>query len=304
MSILQKPLVSIVVVTYNSQNTVLETLQSIKDQSYQNIELVITDDCSKDNTVKICKEWLLQNNDRFLYTDVIIVDRNTGVPGNCNRGIKAAKGQWIKLIAGDDLLTTTCIEKNIEVATTLPNPQILFSDMISFDNTNKKLKNILIKPYHYKIWNNQISAEAQYYLLLNAFIRNAPTFFFNAEIFNFIDFDEDIPFMEDYPFALNATKSGFQFFYFDEVTIYYRSGNSSTNSSKFLFTDFYKKEESFRKKYIYDNVPKASLRYYKFEYYRKKTLEKLGLNRKNIMTRIINKLTLMLNPFRISFQKK
>lgn len=303
MSIFQKPLVSVIVITYNSQNTVLETLKSIKDQSYQDVELIITDDYSRDNTVEICKEWLIQNSSRFLNAEILIADKNTGIPGNCNRGVKVANGKWIKLIAGDDLLVAKCIEKNIKVAETASNCQIFFSDMISFDNIKKTSKNILIKPYYYKIWNNEMFAEDQYKLLLNAFIGNAPTFFFNAEIFNIIDFDEHISFMEDYPFALNATKAGFKFFYFDEVTVYYRCGNSSTNSSKFLFTDFYKKEESFRRKYIYSNIPKIVLRYYKFEYYRKKILEKLRLNRKNIVTRIINKLTILLNPFRVSFRK-
>ena len=48
-----KPLVSIIVITYNSAKFVLETLESAKAQTYQNIELIISDDCSSDNTIEI-----------------------------------------------------------------------------------------------------------------------------------------------------------------------------------------------------------------------------------------------------------
>ena len=58
-------LVTVVVVTYNSSKYVLETLDSIFEQTYKNIELIITDDGSSDNTVELCREWLTHYGDRF-----------------------------------------------------------------------------------------------------------------------------------------------------------------------------------------------------------------------------------------------
>ncbi len=52
------PLVSIIVITYNSSKYVLETLESAKAQTYQNIELIVSDDGSTDNTIEICKIWI------------------------------------------------------------------------------------------------------------------------------------------------------------------------------------------------------------------------------------------------------
>ena len=60
------PLVSIIVVTYNSSLYVRETLESAKRQSYRNLELIVTDDASKDDTVKICREWIENNKNRFV----------------------------------------------------------------------------------------------------------------------------------------------------------------------------------------------------------------------------------------------
>ena len=102
------PLVSIIVITYNSSKYVLETLESAKAQTYQNIELIVSDDCSTDNTVEICHNWIEQNKERFVRTELITVEKNTGIAPNCNRGVKAAKGEWVKLIAGDDVLHQNC----------------------------------------------------------------------------------------------------------------------------------------------------------------------------------------------------
>lgn len=55
---IKNPLVSVIVITYNSSKYVLETLNSVAAQTYDNIELIISDDCSKDNTVEICRNWL------------------------------------------------------------------------------------------------------------------------------------------------------------------------------------------------------------------------------------------------------
>ncbi|KAA6320476.1 putative glycosyltransferase EpsE, partial [termite gut metagenome] len=100
----EQPLVSIVVITYNSSKYVLETLESAKVQTYQNIELIVSDDCSTDDTVDVCQNWLDENKERFVRTELLIVLKNTGVSANCNRGYKVAKGEWIKGVAGDDML--------------------------------------------------------------------------------------------------------------------------------------------------------------------------------------------------------
>ena len=94
-----KPLVSICVITYNSSKTVLSTLESIKAQSYSNIELVISDDCSPDNTVEIVQQWLEENKSWFIRTELITVEKNTGVTGNVNRSCKNTQGKYVKPIA-------------------------------------------------------------------------------------------------------------------------------------------------------------------------------------------------------------
>jgi alpha-1,3-rhamnosyltransferase len=105
---------------------VVETLESIKDQIYENIELIISDDCSGDDTVSVCKEWLYINNSWFADTKIIEADKNSGIPANCNRGLHATSGEWIKFIAGDDALEQDSIKDYIEFAGTHRNIEVIF----------------------------------------------------------------------------------------------------------------------------------------------------------------------------------
>ena len=111
----KQPLVSIIVITYNSSKYVLETLESAKAQTYQNIELIVSDDCSTAIQWKSVREWIEKQRTICSY-GVNYRRKNTGIPANCNRGVKAAQGEWVKLIAGDDILYNNCIEANIEYA--------------------------------------------------------------------------------------------------------------------------------------------------------------------------------------------
>ena len=102
-------LVSCTVLSYNSAKTILETLESIKAQTYQNIELIVSDDCSKDNTVELCRQWIAVNKNRFVRVVLLTVKENTGVCANGNRAMAACQGKWQKGIAADDILLPNCI---------------------------------------------------------------------------------------------------------------------------------------------------------------------------------------------------
>ena len=82
--------VSIVIVTYNAAGFIIETLESVSNLTWKDIELIITDDCSTDSTVDLCETWMKQNQQRFLNTSILTSDINTGVSANVSRGLKNA----------------------------------------------------------------------------------------------------------------------------------------------------------------------------------------------------------------------
>lgn len=132
-------LVSVAVITYNSSKYVLEALDSVRNQTYSNIELIISDDCSTDNTIELCNRWIDENRSKLSRIELMRAVRNSGVSANCNRAINACKGKWIKLLAADDILMSDCISDCVEYVHKHPDCKILFGRHIYlFDMPNEK----------------------------------------------------------------------------------------------------------------------------------------------------------------------
>lgn len=94
----ERPRVSVIIATYNMRHLILKTIDSIKDQNFPNIEIVVYDDCSSDGTDLI--KW------DTLDVKYIRGDVNVGVGEAFNRGIDASQGDYIILMCADDLFTT------------------------------------------------------------------------------------------------------------------------------------------------------------------------------------------------------
>lgn len=103
------PLVSVICTCYNHSQYVIETLESVKNQSYTNIEILIADDCSTDNSVSLIKNWMAENKtSHFLQNST-----NLGNTKTFNQLLKLAKGDYIVDLACDDVLMNDCIEKQV-----------------------------------------------------------------------------------------------------------------------------------------------------------------------------------------------
>lgn len=93
------PLVSIIMPTFNAGSTIKDAIQSILNQTYKNWELIITDDCSSDNTLEILREYACADSRiKFIRNET-----NSGAGFSRNRSIDAAKGKYIAFLDADDL---------------------------------------------------------------------------------------------------------------------------------------------------------------------------------------------------------
>ena len=104
------PEVSIVIPTYNGGKFIAESLKSALDQSFSNIEIVIVDDCSNDNTFSIINRFMREDR-RIVYFKN---DINLGLVRNWNKCLEHTRGEWIKFLFQDDLLHPVCIEKMLQ----------------------------------------------------------------------------------------------------------------------------------------------------------------------------------------------
>lgn len=224
------PLISIVVVTYNVSKYVLETLESIKEQTYNNIELIITDDCSTDKTVEICSEWLEKNSSHFKNARLITSSVNTGITANRNRGNLAATGVWIKHVDGDDKLLPSCVEDYVKYVTENPTKNIVFSPLSVFGEGDlDKWRTLLHSNFEYAF---SLSPRDFKILLCKICLFPAPSLFINAEYFREVGgYDESIRDLEDWPFWVKTAFNGAQFAYIETPEVDYRISTSSLSQS-------------------------------------------------------------------------
>ncbi|HET6559127.1 MAG TPA: glycosyltransferase [Prolixibacteraceae bacterium] len=222
---MENPLVSIIVVTYNSEKYVLETLESAKAQTYRNIELIITDDCSTDHTVEICRNWLIENKHHFGNAVIITAEKNTGIAPNCNRGLYASKGQWINFIAGDDMLYKNRIQECIKTVRENSSIKILFSNVAI--NGNLSAKTQTQEPFF------SMLPQKQYRELLKGNFLPAPALFINREtILQLNGFNEKYALFEDFPFFLKALRHDIKLYKIDQQLVYYRIGQDNISRKK------------------------------------------------------------------------
>jgi glycosyltransferase involved in cell wall biosynthesis len=217
------PLVSIIVITYNSVKYVLETLESAKAQTYRNVELIVSDDCSTDDTVAVCRKWLDENGGHFVRAELLQTPRNTGCPGNCNRGLRVAQGVWIKFIAGDDILLPDCLEAMLEFAIA-KNVRIATSAMEEFcdDGWPTRISKRL-RADQARFFRTSKERQLEVYLRYPIFL-NTPAFLINKNVFSKIGmYDEAFGMLEDTPFVIKALQAGYTVCYNERTTVRYRT---------------------------------------------------------------------------------
>lgn len=123
--------ISIIISSYNSENTILETLESVAQQTYSNWECIIVDDGSIDNTVQVVNDFIL-NKSQFT---LIANNKNTGKqPVVLNQGIRCSKYEYILILDSDDLLKSTCLENRVEKMN-INSDLNIFPNTILFRNT-------------------------------------------------------------------------------------------------------------------------------------------------------------------------
>lgn len=220
----EQPLVSVIVITYNSAKTVLETLDSITQQTYKKLELIVTDDGSTDGTVDIVKKWMSLHEKEFVDSKLLTVEKNTGTASNCNRGFFAAKGSWIKAMAGDDLFMPNCISQLLQYTSEFPNVDIFFSKVKGF-NQNGVVDDSKL-PFKYSPFSLN-KEDFLIYLTLGNFIP-AAGYFIKTECFKSLGgYDENIKLMEDWPFWIKAAYNKKNMMLIDEALVLYRVSESS-----------------------------------------------------------------------------
>lgn len=121
-----KSLVSVVIPVYNAESTIVGTIDSVLNQTYKNLEIILVDDGSKDNSNKIMADYIENHKDANIK---LITKKNGGVSSARNAGIDNSTGDYIAFLDSDDQWVPTKTELQLSVMQENPHIDLLGSNM-------------------------------------------------------------------------------------------------------------------------------------------------------------------------------
>ena len=128
--------VSIIIPVFNAAPYIIRCLESVYNQTYKNLEIIIIDDCGVDESFKLISEYLTA--EQYALTQIIRHDINKGLSVARNTGINAATGEYVYFLDSDDYITSDCIESFILLVQKYNYPNAIFgSALVQPTNWNK-----------------------------------------------------------------------------------------------------------------------------------------------------------------------
>jgi len=139
------PLVTVIALCYNHEKFLLECLEGIHQQTYQNIELIIVDDASTDRSPQLIDEWLQRYNRKATF---VKQTKNGGVCRSLNRALEYATGKYVAITATDDCWLPSKIQDQVKYFEPLPeNVAVVYSDAFVMDEKGDLVADRFIKRF-------------------------------------------------------------------------------------------------------------------------------------------------------------
>lgn len=239
----KQPLISIIIPCYNHENYVQDCIHSIIEQDYQNIELIIIDDGSQDNSVQKILDIQILCKSRF--TRFEFRHRpNKGLCATLNEALEWCQGKYVSIFASDDIMYPHKSSIQVKFLEDNSNITAVFGNMQYFnDNSLLKRTNIPAKEYSF-----------QDVLLHNPLL--APTYMGHLSAIKKVNgYDESIM-IEDWYMWLKLLDHGFRIQTIEDVLVKYRwhGDNMSSNAKKMAIAekqviDLYKEHPLYNKAY-------------------------------------------------------
>lgn len=222
------PLVSIICICYNHERFVVEALESVWNQSYAEIELIIVDDASTDNSVEVIKSHI-QNH---LEVETLFLPTNIGNCKAFNRALQLAKGEYIIDLAADDVLLPKRVECGVKQFQQLDSSYgLIFSDAEWISEAGYHVYNHSQRFPHHAIPQGDVYEE-----LIKRYFICPPTMMYRRELVDKLQgYDENLLY-EDFDFQIRAARQ-FKFSYDPEILVKKRIVEGSLSEKQFKRND-------------------------------------------------------------------
>ena len=206
------PLVTIICLCYNHARFLREALDSIFAQTYQNIEVIVVDDASTDNSVSIIQEYVT----RYPAIQLIANAQNCGNCRAFNQGLRVARGAYIIDFATDDILLPTRVAEQIFCFESLADEYgAIYTDATLINEHSQ-----LLRPFYKRNGQGQITSFAPsgdiYAFALERYFICTPTLIFRKAVFDRLQgYDETLAY-EDFDFIVRTARN-YKFYYLDQI---------------------------------------------------------------------------------------
>jgi glycosyltransferase involved in cell wall biosynthesis len=219
------PKVSVIIPLYNGKKYILETLNSVLNQTFKDFEVIVIDDGSKDNSKEVLEKYL----DRIRY----IYQENSGSPAAAkNRGIKESKGEFLAFMDQDDLWQADKLAKQVKILEKDQKIGLVATNTLVFDSQTKEIKG--------KAWAkvSKMSAEqTRKRLLQGNFIVTSSAVMVRKETIEGKGFDENMRLADDYELWFRIAKKWQLEFIEEPLTKWRHNVSSLSHSHKKLLED-------------------------------------------------------------------
>ncbi len=223
------PLVSVLVPAYNHEKYIVACLDSIMSDGYQNLEVIVLDDGSIDNTYPLAKEWFDLHGQAFSYFD-LMHQENRGVARTLNSLLQIFRGKYFVLLASDDMLLEGGIANRLAALERSPKALAVFADAIGIDENGKKLCNsILINKFRASLEALSHGSTRPYELILNWCIPG-PVFLAKREVTQKIGYYNENFHVEDRDYYLRLIANDVLTFTATKVAAYRLHSGASTGT--------------------------------------------------------------------------
>lgn len=225
------PLVSVIIPAYNHELYIEEALQSVINQTYKNIQLIVINDGSTDGTAEIIGKFTNINQDKNIQ---FVNKKNEGVCKTLNRGLAMATGDYVAFLASDDLWLPDRVSIQLEFMEKNKNIGMVFSDAWFLRlNTKTNVKWSDYKSGIRKCFKNDIQNTNMYTLLLTKPMIPALTVMIRKSVFDVVGFFDERLIAEDDEMWLRIARE-YPIAYVDTPLAFYRMHNGNNSSNNIL----------------------------------------------------------------------
>lgn len=233
------PLVTVVCLCYNHEAFVIESLESVVNQSYPSIELIIVDDCSIDNSKTTILNWLEKNSNIYFIAN----ETNLGITKSFNKALEYAKGEYIIDLSADDVLLTNCLASQVKAFknSSYQNLGVVYGNAESISENGSFVSYYFPVNDQKKVIQKRITGDIYENVLSDFYSMCTVSAMIKKSVYDHLGgYDENLAY-EDLDFWIRASRI-YEFDFIDEPIMQKRILSNS------LATNFYKKNDPRTKK--------------------------------------------------------